>query len=125
MGLFYFAFCAVNHLLTFFVPINHLTSFVHLSLRSQAVGAETSSLLARHQLLELSLLFSKWGTTFNGCQGLTVEKLGLNLRREVFSHGQLYSAVTRVPDSEKVLVLKYKDKFSTCTTNMVWNELLL
>src|ERR1700761_3900704 len=62
MGLFYFAFCAVNHLLTFFVPINHLTSFVHLSLRSQAVGAETSSLLAQHQLLELSSLLSKWGT---------------------------------------------------------------
>jgi hypothetical protein len=56
---------------------------------------------------------------------LTVEKLGLDLRREVFSHGQLYSAMTRVPDSENVLILKYQDNFSTRTTNIVWNELLL
>jgi ATP-dependent DNA helicase PIF1 len=49
-----------------------------------------------------------YATTFNGCQGLTVQKLGLDLRREVFSHGQLYSAMTRVPDSRNVLILKYE-----------------
>jgi hypothetical protein len=53
-----------------------------------------------------------------------VEKLGLDLWREVFSHGQLYSAMARVPDSENVLILNEAD-FSTSTTNIVWEELLL
>ncbi|KAJ7939932.1 hypothetical protein B0H13DRAFT_1850132 [Mycena leptocephala] len=66
-----------------------------------------------------------YATTFNGCQGLTVQKLGLDLRREVFSHGQLYSAMTRVPDSTNVLILKYEGDSSTCTANIVWQELLL
>ena len=66
-----------------------------------------------------------YATTFNGCQGLTVQRLGLDLRRPVFSHGQLYSAMTRVPNAENVLILKYEDDYSTSTTNIVWPELLL
>jgi hypothetical protein len=66
-----------------------------------------------------------YATTFNGCQGLTVQKLGLDLRKEVFSHGQLYSAMTRVPNSQNVLILKYEGDMSTLTSNIVWQELLL
>jgi hypothetical protein len=66
-----------------------------------------------------------YATTFNGCQGLTVQKLGLDLRRPVFSHGQLYSAMTRVPDSHNVLILKYEGDSSTSTTNIVCQEELL
>ncbi|KAJ7080938.1 helicase, partial [Mycena belliarum] len=62
--------------------------------------------------------------SFNGCQGLTVCELALDLRCPVFSHGQLYSA--RVPDATSVLILKYpEDHTSTITTNIVWKELLL
>lgn len=53
-----------------------------------------------------------------------MQKIGLDLRREVFSHGQLYSATTRVSDSENVLILKYEGESST-STNIVWEELLL
>jgi hypothetical protein len=66
-----------------------------------------------------------YATTFNGCQGLTVQGLGLDLRQPVFSHGQLYSAMTRVPDAGNILILKYEGDSSACTTNIVWNELLL
>ncbi|KAJ7697038.1 hypothetical protein B0H17DRAFT_875467, partial [Mycena rosella] len=66
-----------------------------------------------------------YATNFNGCQGLTVQKLGLDLRRDVFSHGQLYSVMTRVPDSMNVLILKYKGDLSTCTNSLVWEELEL
>jgi hypothetical protein len=59
-----------------------------------------------------------YATTFNGCQGLTVRTWGLDPRREVFSRGQLYSAMTRVPDSENVLILRYEDNFSTCTIRL-------
>ena len=66
-----------------------------------------------------------YATSFNGCQGLTVQKLGLDLHRSVFSHGQLYSAMTRVPDAKNVLILKYEGDNSKLTTNIVWEELLL
>jgi hypothetical protein len=54
-----------------------------------------------------------------------VAKLALDLRRAVFSHGQLYSAMTRVPDANSVLILKYADDLDTPTSNIVWQELLL
>ncbi|KAJ7624189.1 hypothetical protein B0H17DRAFT_963834, partial [Mycena rosella] len=68
-----------------------------------------------------------YATTFNGCQGLTVVKLALDSRRAVFSHGQLYSAMTRVPDADSVIILKYPEDLSmgTVTTNIVWKDLLL
>ncbi|KAJ6612054.1 hypothetical protein B0H10DRAFT_1808342, partial [Mycena sp. CBHHK59/15] len=66
-----------------------------------------------------------YATMFNGCQGLTVQKLGLDLRRDGFSHGQLYSAMTRMPDSHNVLILKHEGDSSTCTSNVVREELLL
>lgn len=66
-----------------------------------------------------------YATTFNGCQGLTVTKLALDLRRAVFSHGQLYSAMTRVPDAKSVLILKYEEELYRPTSNIVWAELLL
>ncbi|KAJ7443134.1 hypothetical protein FB451DRAFT_1057113, partial [Mycena latifolia] len=72
-----------------------------------------------------SSISTRYATTFNGCQGVTVQKLGLDLRRSVFSHGQLYSAMTRVPDAENVLILKCEGDTSTYTTNIVWSELLL
>jgi ATP-dependent exoDNAse (exonuclease V) alpha subunit len=70
-------------------------------------------------------LVLSYATTFNGCQGLTVKKLALDLRRPVFSHGQLYSAATRVPDAESVMILKGEGDNSTSTRNIVWRELLL
>jgi hypothetical protein len=66
-----------------------------------------------------------YAVTFNGCQGLTVRRLGLDLRRPVFSHGQLYAAMTRVPSADDVLILKSEDDTSTKTRNIVWGELLL
>jgi hypothetical protein len=66
-----------------------------------------------------------YAVTFNGCQGLTVLSLGLDLRRPVFSHGQLYSAITRVPNARDVIVLRAEGDDSTWTTNIVWKELLL
>jgi hypothetical protein len=67
---------------------------------------------------QISLAWS-YAPTFNGCQGLTVQKLGLELWKEVFSHGQLYSVMACVPNSQNVLTLKYQGDTSTCTTNIV------
>jgi hypothetical protein len=35
-----------------------------------------------------------YATTFNGCQGLTLDKTVLDLRCDVFVHGQLYTALS-------------------------------
>jgi ATP-dependent DNA helicase PIF1 len=37
-----------------------------------------------------------YATTFNSCQGLTLDKVGIDLTSPVFSHGQLYTALSRV-----------------------------
>ena len=37
-----------------------------------------------------------YATTFNSCQGMTLDTLGVDLTRPVFSHGQLYTALSRV-----------------------------
>ena len=73
---------------------------------------------------QLPLVLS-YAVTFNGCQGLTVQKLVLDLRSPVLSNGQLYCAMTRVPTAVDVMVLKGEGDGSTLTTNIVWKELLL
>ncbi|PBK70579.1 hypothetical protein ARMSODRAFT_884503, partial [Armillaria solidipes] len=59
-----------------------------------------------------------YAVTFNGCQGLTVLWLALDVRRPVFSHGQLYSAATCVPNSSDVLILKAEGDLSTVTSGV-------
>ncbi|KAH8928617.1 hypothetical protein BT69DRAFT_1200595, partial [Atractiella rhizophila] len=34
--------------------------------------------------------------TFNSCQGLTCDMIGLDLQGDVFAHGQLYTAISRI-----------------------------
>ena len=43
-------------------------------------------------------------TTFNSCQGLTLDRVAIDLTRPVFSHGQLYTALTRVRNRTHGLV---------------------
>jgi hypothetical protein len=65
-----------------------------------------------------------YATTFNSCQGLTLKRVVLDLRTEVFAHGQLYTALTRVRDKKDTLILIPQD-FSTTTANIVYRDLLL
>ena len=37
-----------------------------------------------------------YATTFNSCQGLTLDRVGVDLTRPVFSHGQLYTALSQI-----------------------------
>ena len=82
----------------------------------------TFNFIVNYRQLLLALSYT---TTFNGCLGLTVEKLVLDIRGPVFSHGQLYSAAMQVPNDESVLILKAEGDNTTITPNIVWKELLL
>ncbi|KZV79437.1 hypothetical protein EXIGLDRAFT_782342 [Exidia glandulosa HHB12029] len=46
--------------------------------------------LQRHQFP----LARVYATTFNSCQGLTIDRAGVDSTWDVFSHGQLYTAVS-------------------------------
>ena len=83
-----------------------------------------------HQLPSGHTLFRKqfplapaYATTFNSCQGLTLDRVGLDLTRPVFSHGQLYTALTRIRTREHALVRLTPGE--TSARNVTYKELLL
>ncbi|GJU61122.1 ATP-dependent DNA helicase PIF1-like protein [Tanacetum coccineum] len=67
-----------------------------------------------------------FGMTINKSQGQTLSKVGLFLQRPVFSHGQLYVAVSRVKTKKglKVLCCDRDGNYTNSTTNVVYKEAL-
>jgi hypothetical protein len=50
-----------------------------------------------HTLLRRQFpLAPAYATTFNSCQGLTLDVVGVDLTRPVFLHGQLYTALSHI-----------------------------
>lgn len=66
-----------------------------------------------------------YATTFNSCQGLTLDKVVLDLTNPVFAHGQLYTSLSRVRRGSDIHVLLSPDNESCQTINVVHPQLLL
>jgi hypothetical protein len=68
-----------------------------------------------------------YATTFNSCQGLTLSRVVVDLSHQPFSHGQLYTCLSRVRKREDLRVLErdLADGKPVRMRNVVWPELLL
>jgi ATP-dependent exoDNAse (exonuclease V) alpha subunit len=62
--------------------------------------------------------------TINKAQGQSLQKIGINLRQPVFTHGQFYVAFSRITDKANLdVLLPYQD--SGIIKNIVYSEVLL
>jgi ATP-dependent exoDNAse (exonuclease V) alpha subunit len=76
--------------------------------------------LYRHQF-PVKLAFAM---TINKAQGQTVESIGLNLERDVFAHGQLYVALSRVRSWKNLLIKLAPENIARKVINVVYKEIL-
>ena len=69
-------------------------------------------------------IIMSYAMTINKSQGQSMTKVGLYLPNPVFSHGQLYVALSRVKDFRglKVLILDKDRKPTNVTINVVYIE---
>lgn len=65
-----------------------------------------------------------YALTINKAQGQSVKYVGIDLRTEVFSHGQLYVALSRCTTFSRISILLPSPE-ATTTTNIVYPEVLL
>lgn len=65
-----------------------------------------------------------YAMTINKSQGQSLDCVGLYLPKPVFSHGQLYVAISRVKTKKglKILILDEEKKATNITTNVVFKE---
>ncbi|KAG7594947.1 P-loop containing nucleoside triphosphate hydrolase [Arabidopsis thaliana x Arabidopsis arenosa] len=75
----------------------------------------------RRRQFPLSVAFAM---TINKSQGQSLERVGLYLPKPVFSHGQLYVALSRVTSKKglRILILNKEGKIEKKTTNVVFKE---
>ncbi|KAI6013164.1 hypothetical protein PISMIDRAFT_100584, partial [Pisolithus microcarpus 441] len=51
-----------------------------------------------------------YASTFNSCQGLTLDSVGLDLTNPVFSHEQFYTALSHVCHQDHTCILCSSDE---------------
>jgi hypothetical protein len=84
----------------------------------------THELSSGHTLLRRQFpLAPAYCTTFHSCQGLTYNCIGIDLTRPVFTHGQLYTALSRIRTREHALIRVRPNE--ELTKNITYHELLL
>ena len=91
-----------------------------ISLSPSLTGLDFAIKLNRRQF-PIQVAFAM---TINKAQGQTVSHVGIDLRKPVFSHGQLYVALSRASSIEHIHVL-LGDTSSAITSNVVFPEVLL
>ena len=97
------------------------TALIHrISLTPSLTGLDFAIKLTRRQF-PVQLAFAM---TINKAQGQTVKHVGLDLRKPVFSHGQLYVTLSCATSMEHIHVLLHNSS-SINTSNVVFPKVLL
>ena len=82
------------------------------------------TLPSRHTLIRRQFpLAPAYASTFHSCQGLTLDCIGVDLTHLVFTHGQLYTALSRVWDHNSLMVLLPDGEVTT--TNVTYRDILI
>ena len=63
--------------------------------------------------------------TINKSQGQSVANVGLNLQASVFTHGQLYVAISRVTSSQNIKAIWEENNPNSVTKNIVYPEVII
>jgi len=84
-------------------------------------SAEENPIPLKRRQFPICLAFAM---TINKAQGQSVKWVGLNLRTPVFSHGQLYVALSRCTHPHRVWAIFPEHEEGTKTTNVVYTEVL-
>lgn len=82
-------------------------------------GLEDSPVPFRRRQFPVHLAYAM---TINKSQGQSVKNVGIDLRSEVFSHGQLYVALSRCTHPRRIKVLLKEGQDNMKTRNVVWAE---
>jgi ATP-dependent DNA helicase PIF1 len=85
-----------------------------------AVSAEDLPIPLRRRQFPVRLAFAM---TINKSQGQSLKHVGLDFRKAVFSHGQLYVGLSRCTSGHRVKVL-LKEVDGLRTQNVVYREVL-
>jgi len=84
----------------------------------------TATLKSGHTLIRRQFpLALAYAVTFHGCQGLTLDRIGVELTLPVFSHGQLYTALSRIRERGHGVVRVAPN--TSGTTNITYEEILI
>ncbi|KIK23157.1 hypothetical protein PISMIDRAFT_100951 [Pisolithus microcarpus 441] len=83
-----------------------------------------SNLPSGHTLLRCqSPLAPAYPSTFNSCQGLMLDSMGIDLTNPIFSHGQLYTALSHICHHDHACILPCGN--NETTANVTYHEILL
>jgi len=82
-------------------------------------------LLSGHTLCRRQFpLAPAYASTFHSCQGLTLDCVGVDLTQDVFTHGQLYTALSRIRHRSDAIV-RFSSLDNLTTANVTYKELLI
>ena len=85
-------------------------------------SAESPAIPLKRRQFPVRLAFAM---TINKSQGRSVKHVGVNLQTPVFSHGQLYVALSRCTFGERIRVLLPEENETKRTLNVVYKKVLI
>jgi ATP-dependent DNA helicase PIF1 len=101
--------------------VGEIALIPRITLSPSLTGLDFAIKLNRRQF-PIQLAFA---LTINKSQGQSLNHIGIDLRKPVFAHGQLYVAFSRATSSQHIKVLLPDDSVQKKTQNVVYNEILL